>query len=369
MKLNELKTPSIILNLDALENNIKKFHNLAIENNKEIWPMIKTHKSSEILKMQKENKASGVLCGTLDECEKSMDAGFENIMYAYPVSDELAIERIINLSKKTNFIVRIDNLEAGKLINEKAHQKNAKINYTVIVNCGLNRFGIEKENILEFAEKMKEFDNLNFVGISSHPGHVYSATLPEEVDKFVQDEIETLAYTKKVLKDEGYEIKYVTSGSTPTYLKAIKDDTINVFHPGNYVFLDAIQMSLGIAKEKDCALRVLASVTSNPRENTFMVDAGAKCLGLDKGAHGNDSIKGHGVIVGHENSLIESLSEEVGKVQDDKKGLKVGQRIQIIPNHSCSTANLTNYFYGYRNDELEKIIEVDIRGNSQRQEI
>lgn len=56
MKLNELKTPSIILNLDALENNIKKFHNLAIENNKEIWPMIKTHKSSEILKMQKKTR-------------------------------------------------------------------------------------------------------------------------------------------------------------------------------------------------------------------------------------------------------------------------------------------------------------------------
>ena len=141
MKLNELKTPSIILNLDALENNIKKSDKIDIDLlrkiNIDIWPMIKTHKSSEILKMQKENKASGVLCGTLDECEKSMDAGFENIMYAYPVSDELAIERIINLSKKTNFIVRIDNLEAGKLINEKAHQKNAKINYTVIVNCGL----------------------------------------------------------------------------------------------------------------------------------------------------------------------------------------------------------------------------------------
>lgn len=27
------------------------------------------------------------------------------------------------------------------------------------------------------------------------------------------------------------------------------------------------------------------------------------------------------------------------------------------------------YFYGYRNDELKKIREVDIRGNSQRQEI
>ena len=162
--------------------------------------MIKTHKSSEILKMQKENKATGVLCGTLDECEKSIDAGFENIMYAYPVSDELAIERIINLSKKTNFIVRIDNLETGKLINEKAHQKNTKINYTIIVNCGLNRFGIEKENILEFAEKMKEFENLNFVGISSHPGHVYSATFQKKWTNLYKMKLKLWLIQKKFWK-------------------------------------------------------------------------------------------------------------------------------------------------------------------------
>ncbi|MDY3006061.1 alanine racemase [Anaerococcus porci] len=367
MKLDNLSTPSIILNLDALENNIKRFHGLALENNKEIWPMIKTHKSSEILKIQKDNGASGVLCGTLDECEASYKAGFENIMYAYPVSDEIAIQRIIKLSKKCNFIIRIDNFESAKLIDEKAKDENVKINYSLIINCGLNRFGIDKENTLNFLEEIKEFDNLILVGISSHPGHVYSAKVPEEVEKYVNDEVGTLKYVKKLLNSHGYNLKYISSGSTPTFLKAVKNNTINVFHPGNYVFLDAIQISLGICKEKDCALRVLASVISNPRESNFMLDAGAKCLGLDQGAHGNDSIKGHGIIIGHENALIESLSEEVGKVKDTEKKLRVGERIQIIPNHSCSTANLTNYFYAYRNNEVEKIIEVDIRGNSKKQ--
>lgn len=369
MKLQDLKTPSIILDLDSLERNIKKFHDLALNNNKEIWPMVKTHKSSEILKLQKQYGASGVLCGTLDECEKSLEVGFDNIMYAYPVSDDIAIERIIKLSKSSNFIIRIDNLDTAKLIDKKASLEDTLINYTIIINCGLNRFGIEKESILDFAEEMKAYKNLKLVGISSHPGHVYQASLPEQVEEYVKDELESLEYAKKALKENGYKLKYVSSGSTPTFLQSVDYDTINVFHPGNYVFLDAIQVSLGICKEEDCALRVLTSVSSSPRKNTYMIDAGAKTLGLDKGAHGNDSIKGHGIIVDHKNCLIESLSEEVGKIKDINNNLQVGQRLQIIPNHACSTANLTNYFYSYRKDFIEKIIEVDIRGNSKKQEI
>ena len=369
MKLKDLKTPSIILDLDSLERNIKRFHDLALNNNKEIWPMVKTHKSSEILNLQKQYGASGVLCGTLDECEASLEVGFDNIMYAYPVSDQIAIERIINLSKKSNFIVRIDNLASAKLINEKASLENTIINYTIIINCGLNRFGIEKENVLDFAEKMKAYKNLKLVGISSHPGHVYEASLPDQVGEYVKDEVESLQYAKNILEENQYELKYVSSGSTPTFLQAVDYDTINVFHPGNYVFLDAIQVALGICKEEDCALKVLTSVSSNPRDNTYMIDAGAKCLGLDKGAHGNDSIKGHGIIVDHKNCLVESLSEEVGKIKDINNNLQVGQRLQIIPNHSCSTANLTDYFYSYREDIIEKIIEVDIRGNSKKQDL
>ncbi|MGL5573581.1 MAG: alanine racemase, partial [Cetobacterium sp.] len=65
--ISSLTTPSFLVNLDALENNIKKYQNLADENLVELFPMLKTHKSSEITKMQIEAGAKGVLVGTLDE--------------------------------------------------------------------------------------------------------------------------------------------------------------------------------------------------------------------------------------------------------------------------------------------------------------
>ena len=46
--------------------------------------------------------------------------------------------------------------------------------------------------------------------------------------------------------------------------------------------------------------------------------------------------------------------------------IKVGDKICIIPNHSCSSANLTSYLIGIRNDEVDHLITVDIRGNSTR---
>lgn len=361
MKLNEIKTPAIILDLNALENNIKNFHKMAEDNGKEIWPMIKTHKSKEIMKMQKDSGASGVLCGNLDECEMATELGFKNVMYAYPVTDKLAIERIIKLSKKTNFIIRLDDTRQADLISE--HLKDdTKINYTLIINCGLNRFGVKKEDALKTIEAINELRGFNFKGISSHPGHVYSAKSGDELPKYVDDEISSLEYVRDELSKNNIKCEIISSGSTPTFPYAVKSDVINVFHPGNYVYLDSIQISLGIAKESDCALRVLASVISNPEEGRFLIDAGSKCLGLDKGAHGNDSIVGHGKIIGHESSIVDSLSEEVGKIKSTD--LKLGERIEIIPNHSCSTANSTSYLYGFRGDEVERIIEVDIRENS-----
>lgn len=362
MKLNELKTPSIILDLDILENNIKNFHSIARDNGKEIWPMVKTHKSSTIMKIQKDCGATGVLCGNLDECEQAKNLGFTNIMYAYPVTDTIAIKRIIELSKNTNFILRLDDFRQAKLIEKIIKDEKIKINYTLIINCGLNRFGVKKEKALQTIQKINALDSFVFKGISTHPGHVYSAKNNDEIEKYVQDEIKTLEYVKNILDTNNIICEIVSSGSTPTFPYSVKSNIINIFHPGNYVYLDSIQISLGIAEESDCALRVLTSVISNPEKNRFLIDAGSKCLGLDKGAHGNDSIVGHGKIIGNEDSIINSLSEEVGKIESST--LRLGDRVQIIPNHSCSTANSTNYLHGYRNNKIEKVIKVDIRENS-----
>jgi D-serine deaminase-like pyridoxal phosphate-dependent protein len=361
----DLQTPAILVDLDRLEHNIKKYQALCNKNNKQLWPMVKTHKSIEIVKMQQEAGAAGFLCGTLDECEAICNAGIQNIMYAYPVASNASIKRIVELSKKCNFFIRLDNLEGAKKINALAGSAKTKINYTIIIDSGLNRFGVQPDNVVPFAKSLQGLKSLVFKGISTHPGHVYSATKPEDIPKYVTDEKIAIKKAVIALKAAGYKLELITSGATPTFTGSLTDENINVLHPGNYVFNDNFQLSTKIAQATECALSVFTTIISNPCQERFICDAGAKCLGLDQGAHGNTSIKGYGYIKEHPEITISSLSEEVGKLHiEGNSKLKVGDRIEIIPNHACSAANLTSYLIGCRGNRVEKTIQINMRGNS-----
>ena len=370
MKINELYTPAILLNLDYMEHNLKKYGDEAARYGKQIWPMIKTHKSTELIRLQEQYGCTGVLCGTLDEAEAACAAGVRNVMYAYPVATDVSIGRVTELAKKCNFIIRIDSLEAAAAIDAGAGKAGVKVNYTIIVDSGLHRFGLKPDKVLAFADAMKRFGNLVFKGISSHPGHVYGASCAAEVPAYCLQETGAIAEAADALRGAGYQLEIISSGSTPTFSGAVADKNIGIYHPGNYIFNDSIQLSTHTAEEDECALYILASVISHPAPDLFICDAGAKCLGLDQGAHGNTSIKGYGTVKGHPELTVSSLSEEVGKLHvDGETSLKVGDKILIIPNHSCSSANLTSYYVGVRGDEIDHLIHVDIRGNSTRKNV
>lgn len=367
MKIDELQTPAILINLDSVEHNLKKYDTLAKQNGKQIWPMVKTHKSTELAKMQKEFGCTGFLCGNLDEAEALVNMGMDNIMYAYPVATDVSIDRVIKLAKSCdNFYVRLDGAEAAELLNKAAAGAGIVIKYTLIIDSGLHRFGVAPDKVVDLANSLKKFEHLQFCGISSHPGHVYGACSHDDLAGYVKDETQSIADAADALRKAGFTLKIISSGSTPTFEGAITDANINIYHPGNYIFNDTIQLSTQTATEDECALYVLASVISHPAENLFICDAGTKCFGLDQGAHGNTSIKGYGTVKGHPELTVYGLSEEVGKlhVEGPATNLKVGDKICIIPNHSCSSANLTSYLIGVRGDEVDHPIKVDVRGNS-----
>lgn len=365
MHINQIQTPAILLDLDIMEKNIQTYADIAKKHNKQIWPMVKTHKSTMLAELQESYGCTGFLCGTLDEAEALCNKGKKNIMYAYPVATNVSIQRVITLVQKCNFIIRIDGEEAASYINEKAREANVVIPYTVIVDSGLHRFGVAPDKAVSLVNTLQRYESLSFKGISTHPGHVYSACTHDEIEAYCQDEEHALEIAAKSLSQVGYTVDIISSGSTPTFRGSIGSSYIGIYHPGNYIFNDSIQLSTQTATEEECALYVLASVISHPAEDIFICDAGTKCLGLDQGAHGNSSIRGYGTVKGHPELCIYGLSEEVGKIKvDGKTNLKVGDKICIIPNHSCSSANFTNYYIGVRNEQVEKWIEVDIRGNS-----
>ena len=377
-RAEDLDTPAIVLDLDILENNIRRYAEAARQSGKQLWPMVKTHKSLEIARLQAEAGCTGFLCGTLDEAEALAEAGYRHLMYAYPPAGRASVNRVIRLARKTEeLILRLDSLEAAAALEEAARESEARkaealvsgasgqpagtliLDYTVILDCGLHRFGLSPERIADFVLEMQRFPHLRFRGISTHPGQVYGAAGPAEIPEYCRQETEAIRRAVEKLADAG-----MRSGSTPTFAGTVGDPHSTHYPPGNYVFNDAIQLSNGTAEEGDCALRIAAAVISHPSEGHFVVDAGAKCLGLDQGAHGNSSVRGHGRVLGHPELTVSHLSEEVGQVEaEGETSLRIGDRVTIIPNHSCSSANLTDWYLGVRNGVLEQLIPVDMRGN------
>jgi len=366
----DIVTPAILLDLNILESNIKKFQQMAAKGNKTLWPMVKTHKSTTLARIQQACGATGFLCGTLDECEALLRTGIKNLMYAYPVANEPNISRVIRLAGSCNFYLRLDHHRQAEILNQAAKLAGTYVNYTVIINSGLNRFGIAPWELEGFMQTMSQYKNLKFKGISTHPGHVYGS---KGLASAAQDETRTMDEAVHALGRARLYPEIVSSGSTPTFQYVTNDTVINMLHPGNYMFMDNLQISLGCAKETDCALTILATVISARKDESgndiYIIDTGSKCFG-DQEVHGNSSIKErYGRIKNHPGLELYSLSEEVGKIIAMRKNisLNIGDKIEIIPNHSCCAANMTSWYIGMRDGAVDQempLISVDIRGNS-----
>jgi D-serine deaminase-like pyridoxal phosphate-dependent protein len=93
---------------------------------------------------------------------------------------------------------------------------------------------------------------------------------------------------------------------------------------------------------------VLATVVSKPAKDRVIFDSGSKTLTND-GARGFTAAPGHGIVLRDDmtadpNLLIERLSEEHATVKalDGGTYLEPGDRVRIVPNHSCVVSNLVD---------------------------
>jgi D-serine deaminase-like pyridoxal phosphate-dependent protein len=134
---------------------------------------------------------------------------------------------------------------------------------------------------------------------------------------------------------------------------------ITELRPGNYVYNDRTQVGLGAARLDDCALTVLATVVSVPAPGRAVLDAGSKTLSSDPL---RPRAEGFGWILGGKSRLAR-LSEEHGVI-DVAPGetFHVGQRVRVLPNHTCVVANLHDFVTAVRGDRVETQLRVAARG-------
>ncbi len=362
MNKDTLPTPCTLVDEEKLRRNIGEVQAVCNKCGKALIPMTKTHKSSYIAKLQLEAGASGLLVGSILEAERFSSLAPKCITFAYPFLGERNLTRMRKVGERARIIVSVDTFETASIYHTFCTRNNLKWEYLLLVDVGLHRFGVEPEQAGKYVREIASaYPSLGFIGISSHPGQVYAATSREQVSACFLQEETSLRLARDSVRAEGFPCDMVASGSTPTFYQEAESGVITAVRPGNYVFYDVVQTTLGADVDR-CALTVLATIISKRGNRKWMMDAGSKCFGLDKGAHGNAGVAGYGRVARYERLSVTSLSEEVGILESETPlTLNIGDRIEIIPNHSCSAANMTSRMILCRGDEAVGYFNVDAR--------
>ncbi|WP_409341144.1 alanine racemase [Paenibacillus sp. MBLB4367] len=357
---SELDTPAVLVDLDVLDRNLRRTADLAKAAGVKLRPHVKTHKSTWIAREQMKYGACGITAAKLGEAEVMADAGITDILLAYPVIGRHKLERLRALLAKARVAVSVDSVEAARGLSELGESMGAPIRLYLDVNTGLNRCGREPgEATVELAKEIAALPGVRITGLMTHPGHVYGKTTTDDVRKVAKHEAESLVLTKKLLEKEGIVIDEVSVGSTPTSKFIGEQSEATEMRPGAYVFGDVSQLVTKSIGEEDCAMHVLVTVVSTPREGTIIVDGGSKTFSSDVNPHR----PGYGTLRGNDSVYIERVSEEHGIVRvPEGVTFTVGDRLEFLINHCCGTTNLHQTLVGVRNGKAECEISVDARG-------
>jgi D-serine deaminase-like pyridoxal phosphate-dependent protein len=362
MYKDKLDTPVALVDLDVMERNISDMVFSAKNMNVGLRPHIKTHKVPEITKQQIEAGAVGITCAKLGEAEIMADTvGAKDIFIANLLVGAEKIRRLMNLAERLRISVGVDSVEVAEPISEAAKRRKLKIPVIIKVDTGLERTGVAHgDPALVLAKKIAKMQGLELEGIYTHEGHVYGSSGTEHLYRLSREAGQRMVETAKLIRAAGIDIKTVSVGSTPSARITPRVPGITEFRPGTYVFNDNYQIRLGIAREEDCAFTVLATVISVPSTNRAVIDAGTKCLTSEK----SEAFGVYGLVKGMPQVSLVRAYEEHGvlKINPADGKFKVGDKVEIIPNHVCPAVNLFDELVGTRNGIVTVRWNVTARG-------
>jgi D-serine deaminase-like pyridoxal phosphate-dependent protein len=349
MNLSELPTPALVLDVARVRRNAERMSERVKSMGAGLRPHIKTHKCVEIARLQTTAHSAALTVSTLAEADWFAARGFTDLTYAVPI-EQGKFAAAIELARQCERLALLtDDLEIPAQLNAAARAANVRLELFLKVDCGYHRCGVEPhtEEAFEIPRRIQDASHLRFAGILTHAGHSYHCRNLEELRRLAEHERDSMVEFAAALRGENIHVPVVSIGSTPTISTVSHLEGVDEARPGNYIFFDAFQATLGSCRFEDCALTVLAAVVHrDASRRKVVIDAGAIALSKDRGAVEFDEACGYGRVLDVEgrdlNLRVGSLSQEHGMIEARDAAsfeqLKVGTRLRILTNHSCLTA-------------------------------
>jgi len=335
----DVETPALLLHRDVMERNLEHMANRAKKLGVALRPHTKTHKCLELGRRQQAYGAQGITVSTLFEAQTFARDGFRDLTWAFPL-DPTHIPHVHRIAENgITLRVILDDLDTAKAL------AGSGLHVWLKVDCGYHRAGVDPASryALEVARELGAERGLIFDGILSHSGHAYRTRNREEAAQIAEQERQVMTWFADLLRKDGLPVRGVSVGSTPA-MAAVKSLTgVTEARPGNYIFYDRTMVLIGCCGPQDVAVSVRDTVVSHlPGAAHFVVDAGALSLSKDLGPAHLGLETAFGEVKGHPELTVASVSQEHGLIRAAAPAaiegkFKVGQQVEIIPNHSCLT--------------------------------
>ena len=365
MDEKDIQTPCLILDLDALERNIKKMGDYAEAHGMRHRVHGKMHKSVDVAKLQESLGGSvGVCCQKVSEAEVFARGGIKDVLVSNQVRDPAKIDRLARLPKLgARTIVCVDDPSNVDDLSAAAVRHGTTIECLVEIDCGAGRCGVKTTpEVLAIAKAIDAAPGLKFSGIQAYQGAMQH--LDDYQDRKAKIDVAVAMVKEAVdaLEAEGLACDIVGGGGTGSYYFESASGVFNELQCGSYAFMDAdygrILDAAGKridAGEWGNALFILSSVMSHAKADKAIVDAGLKAQSVDSGLP---------VVFGRTDVKYIKCSDEHGVIEDPNGALKVNDKLRLVPGHCDPTCNVHDWYVGVRNGKVEVVWPVSARGKA-----
>lgn len=360
--VEKLETPALLVDVDTMERNIEEYAAFAKENDVSLRSHVKTHKNAEIAALENEmTDGGGVCCQTLGEVETMARNGIDDIYLSYQVVGDQKLDRFCWLSQKVDKLATtVDSVATIEMLQDAASEHETTVSVILEIDIGLHRTGVSPDqDAVALAERIDEATNLEFDGILAYEAHVKSEAESEaEYDDFCSEVMKKAQGVVESINSSNIPVDEVKVGGTATSRYSGKHPVVTEINPGMYPFNDVGELERRpweVSKD-DCAATVVTTVISVPDDNRLVVDGGSKTFSLDKPEF---PVPKNRTDIEYVNS-----SEEHGWIDtsDSDKSFAVGERLEFIVPHVCTTINLHDRIIGVRDGRVKEIWEVQARG-------
>ncbi len=358
----ELDTPAYCIDLDVMEANIGRMSEFICSRGKEWRPHAKCHKAPEIALLQMKAGAIGVTVAKVSEAEVYAAAGIRDILIANMIVGEPKLERVAALCRTADPIVACDHFVQAEALAEVCRRREVECRVVIEVNIGMDRVGIRPgADFRDLSRGVARLKGVRLVGVMGYEGHLLRVPDPTEKRTRINAAIALLVEQRDQMRADGLDCGIVSAGGTGSYQITADCPGVTELQAGGGIFADPCYINQCSLEDLRPALTVLATVTSRPKLERAVIDAGRKTINPDLEP---PVIKG--TVSGRPlpDAAITGLSAEHGilSLGPQSQDLRIGDKIELIPGYTDFTTPLHDRFYGIRQGAVEVEWPIAARG-------